>query len=287
MLKNQQYIQSASTVLYVCEDTPEQIAAAQAATVAAATAAATVVHEAALSKAVTDAIAAESAKWSGLKAKNGELIAEAKKHRDALEAFNGIDPVKAKEMLDAMDQDEDMKLFSVGKKSEVITKYTERASKIHEAALKVVNDKMTAELLGASEKLEAATKRLHAYESAVLDNHIRTVTSELHKGAVEDALLHARQVFSLDAKGNAVKLDAEGNLVMGKDGKTAFSPAEWIESQRELKTHWFPVSSSGSGSGHEKSGAGGKGKQMKRSSFEDLGQPERAVFIKGGGTLTD
>jgi len=42
--------------------------------------------------------------------------------------------------------------------------------------------------------------------------------------------------------------------VLGKDGKTPFSPAEWIESMTEIAPHWFPASSSGGGASGSGSG---------------------------------
>jgi hypothetical protein len=66
-------------------------------------------------------------------------------------------------------------------------------------------------------------------------------------------------MFTLDENGNAVQRDADGNVVIGKDGKTPFSPSEWLESMRESAPHWFPAGASGSGSNNGSKG-GGAGK---------------------------
>lgn len=212
----------------------------------------------------------------GLKAKNDELLGKNKEFQTKIAAFNGLDPERAKALLETMDHDEDLRLFADGKKAVVIDKYTERMRTAH-----------TTELEAERTRTQEETNRANAYRGAVLDNHIRSVTSDLHKGAVEDALLLARQIFSLDAKGNAVKLDAEGRPELGKDGKTPFSPAEWMEMQRELKPHWFPASTSGSGSAGANGTGSGAGKTMKRGEFNALTPLQQGNVARSGTRIVD
>lgn len=212
----------------------------------------------------------------GLKAKNDELLGKNKEYQTRLASFNGLDPERAKALLETMDHDEDLKLFSEGKKAVVIDKYTERMRASHAAEVEAERQRT----------LEEA-KRADTYKGAVLDNAIRSVTGDLHKGAVEDALLLARQIFTLDAKGNAVKLDANGNPELGKDGKTPFSPAEWMEMQRELKPHWFPASTSGSGSNGAQGSGSGTGKTMKRGDFNALTPAQQGGVVRAGTRIVD
>jgi hypothetical protein len=212
----------------------------------------------------------------GLKAKNDELLGKNKEYQTRLASFGTLDPERAKALMETMDHDEDLKLFSEGKKAVVIEKYTDRMRTSHAAELEAERQQTLAE-----------RQRADNYRSAVLDNHIRAVTGDLHKGAVEDALLHARQLFSLDAKGNAVKLDAEGRPELGKDGKTPFSPAEWMEMQRELKPHWFPASTSGSGSAGAQGSGSGAGKTMKRSEFNALTPTQQRSVATSGTRIVD
>lgn len=217
---------------------------------------------------IAEAVAAEV---KGLKAKNDELLGKNKEMHTKLGAFNGLDPDKAKALIEQMDHDEDLQLFAQGKKNVVIEKYTDRMRTSH-----------TAELEAANGRTAAEAERANTYKSAVLDNQIRSVTSGLHKGAVDDALLYARTIFTLDAKGNAVKLDANGNPELGKDGKTPYSPAEWMEQQRELKPHWFPANTSGSGSNGAQGSSSGSGKTITRSAFDALTvQQQRGVATSG------
>lgn len=212
----------------------------------------------------------------GLKAKNDELLGKNKEYQTKLASFGTLDPERAKALMETMDHDEDLKLFADGKKAVVIDKYTERMRTAHAAEVEAERQQT------ASEK-----QRADNYRGAVLDNHIRAVTSDLHKGAVEDALLLARQIFSLDAKGNAVKLDAEGRPELGKNGKTPFSPAEWMEMQRELKPHWFPASTSGSGSAGANGTGTGTGKTMKRGEFNALTPIQQGNVARSGTRIVD
>jgi hypothetical protein len=212
----------------------------------------------------------------GLKTKNDELLGKNKEYQTRLASFNGLDPERAKTLLEQMDHDEDLKLFADGKKAVVIDKYTERMRTSH-----------TGELEAERALTAAERQRAENYRGAVLDNHIRSVTGDLHKGAVDDALLHARSIFTLDAKGNAVKLDANGNPELGKDGKTPYSPAEWMEMQRELKPHWFPASTSGSGSTGAQGTGSGTGKTMKRGEFNALTPAQQGGVVRSGTRIVD
>lgn len=223
----------------------------------------------------TAVAAAVEKETTGLKNKNTELLGKIKDTTTRLAAFGNLDPEAAKKLVETMDHDEDLKLFSEGKKAVVIDKYTERMRTSH-----------AAELEAEKQRTIEQQKRGDAYQNAVLDNQIRSVTNECHKGAIDDALLLARQIFTLDAKGVAVKLDSEGRPELGKDGKTPFSPSEWMEMQRELKPHWFPAASSGGGSGGA-SGAAGTGKTIKRAAYDALTPVQQGGVARSGVQIVD
>jgi hypothetical protein len=221
--------------------------------------------------------AAVAAATQGLKAKNDELLGKLKTSGEKLKSFEGIDPAEMKALKERLDQDEDALLLAQGKKNVVIEKYTERMRAQH-----------AADLVAAEDRVKAEAQRADTYRGAVLDNQIRSVCTGLHKGAVEDALLAARQLFVLDAKGNAVQLDSDGvTPVRGKDGTTPFSPAEWIEQQKELKPHWFPSGTSGSGSLDVREGGSGTGKVIKRADFDKLSPVEQGKVARSGVKLID
>jgi hypothetical protein len=173
---------------------------------------------------------------------------EAETARKALEKqFEGIDPTKFKEIMSRFDNDEELKLISAGKISEVVEKRMERQRADLERQVEA-----------EKANTEAANKRADAHIQRVLDNEIRAVSGELHKFAVDDALLLGRQIFKLDDQGNAVQFGSDGRPVMGKDGKTPFSPAEWLEDMKKTKPHWFPASGSGGGAGGQGAQYGGR-----------------------------
>lgn len=212
---------------------------------------------------------------NGLSTKNTELLGKIKTANERTKLFEGLDPVELAAQKARLDSNDDAKLFAEGKGNTVIEKYTERMRAGHIDAL-------------AAKDLEIveANKRTDAYRGSVLDNQIRAVTGGLHKGAVEDALLHARNIFSLDAKGIAVQLDAEGRAVLGKDGSTPFSLAEWIDLQKEVKQHWFPMQTSGSNTGATRE-ASGTGKSISRANFEKLTPAEQGTQARSGIKITD
>lgn len=194
---------------------------------------------------------------AGLRTKNDELLGKNKTYKEQVQKFEGLDVDSLKALKDKLDKDQDMKDIAEGRVMDVLGRHTERMQQQHERDLQAERDKVA-----------AAHQRADKYKQAVLDNQIRAAATGLHKGAVEDALLHARGIFQLDDNGNAVQIQ-DGNVILGKDGKTPFGPGEWFEQMKETKAHWFPSETTGSGSGDARQ-AGGTGKSIKRSDFNAL-----------------
>lgn len=200
-----------------------------------------------------------------------EAAERRKAAKDMEERFAGIDPEKVKAMMAKLDQDGEAKLLSEGKIDEVVNKRTEK--------LRADLQKQLDEAHGKATSAEARVKQ---YSQRVLDDRIRdAVMGKVHTSAIKsgDVLRAARELFVLDEHGDAVQLDADGKPVLGKDGKSPFSPAEWIEDMIAVAPHWFPVSASGGGAGGSGSGSGG-GKTMKRSQFESLPARDKAAAVK-------
>lgn len=179
--------------------------------------------------------------------KERKAAREAEAKRKAFEdKYSGIDPDKYAELLKKFEEDENSKLT-----------IEERVAKASEKAVAAAQK----EIAAAKAQAEAEHKKALAFQGRVLDDAIRKAATDagLHKHAIDDALFRGRVMFSLDDNGNAIQRDADGNPVIGKDGKTPFSPAEWLESMRESAPHWFPAGASGSGSNNTTKG-GGAGK---------------------------
>lgn len=211
---------------------------------------------------------------SGLKSalqKERDAVKEAKRLQKELEQrYEGIDPEKVKSMMAKFENDDEAKLIAAGKIDDVISKRTE---KLRVELLKQVD--------AAKAETNAANARTGKYSQRVLDNHIRAAAGKagLHTFAVEDALFRARNMFSLDDAGEAVQVDSDGKVVLGKDGKTPFSPIEWLESMKETAPHWFPAGGSGGGGGGGNSGAGGV-KTISREKFNQMSAVDKAKIIK-------
>ncbi|WP_020227131.1 hypothetical protein [Acidovorax sp. MR-S7] len=175
---------------------------------------------------------------AGLKAKNSDLIQRLQAAQDNLKRFDGIDPDAVRNILKRFSDDEEAGLIQAGKVDEVLNKRTER--------MKADYDK---KLAAAMQAAEAATQRAQAFQGRVLDDAIRAaaVKAGLHQHAIDDALFRARSMFTLDENGSAVQFDADGSPVLGKDGKTPFTPMEWLEGMKDKAPHWFPATASGSG----------------------------------------
>lgn len=193
----------------------------------------------------------------------------------AAKQFEGLDPQEVRSLMDQMAGNEELQLVKAGKLPELKAKWTEKMSQ--EAAKQVK---------AAQDAQAASDARAAKWTGKVLDNAIRTAAAPLlHSYAVDDALLAARQLFTLDDEGNAVQLGEDGKPVLGKDGKTLFSPTEWLESMRETKPHWFPATATGGGARPGGNGQGGK--TMKRSAFDALPPTQRSKLMREGVTLYD
>ncbi len=190
---------------------------------------------------------------------------------EALKPFEGIDPVKVHEMMAKLGNDEEATLIAAGKLDEVISR---RMKKLTDAQQKLVDE--------AAERESGALEVASTFMERVLDNHVRAAAAKagLHPSAIEDALLRARAIFSLNDEGEAVQLsDDDGETpVLGKDGKTPFSPAEWLEGMKETAPHWFPASASGGGA----SGGGRKPGAVDLSNLSPTARLTAARAAKGG-----
>jgi hypothetical protein len=114
------------------------------------------------------------------------------------------------------------------------------------AGLKATNANLKDEKRALAERVKTADGRIAELEtlmqardeqlgSLVVDDRIRDAAAKagLIASATEDALHRGRQVFALDREGRAVARDGEGAAILGADGKSPLSPAEWLEGMRE------------------------------------------------------
>src|SRR5690606_24260501 len=207
---------------------------------------------------------------TGLKSKNSELLGLNKTIKTEFEQFKGqfegLDVEAVKSLLQRASQDEETKLIAEGKIDEVVSRRTERLRGDYDKQLQAERER--------AEKAEAFAKR---FKDKVLADSIREAA--LKDGALaeatDDIILRARNTFRLNEDGEPVEMDAEGEVIYGKDGKTPLTPLEWAESLREAAPHLWPRAQ-GAGPTGDKGAKGAK----KRS---DMTPEEMAAFIKEHG----
>lgn len=223
-------------------------------------------------KALIDA--AVSNATSGLTKNRDDLLREKKelqaKFEDSQKQWGGLDPEVVKNLVARMQNDEETKLIAEGKVDEVIQRRT--------GAMKKDLDS----------RLEAALKKSGEFESEVRkrDERIRTLLVEgaissaaskvgLVPHALDDAVMRAKNHFSLADDGGVVARDGAGALIMGKDGRTPMTVAEWLDGMRETAPHWFPPSEGAGATGG--SGAGrAKTIQISRTDAQDASKYQAA-----------
>ena len=200
--------------------------------------------QARIKQAVEDAV-------SGLKSKNSELIGKLKERDEQIKKFDGIDPDSVRNIIKRFADDEEAKLIADGKIDDVLNKRTERMRGDYEK-----------KLAEAQKIAHESSERAKSYEGRVLENSLMAAASKVgvHQHAVDDVLFRGRAMFALDSNGQAVMLGEDGKPVLGKDGKSPYSPLEWLEGMKEKAPHWFPATASGGGAGGGHSGSGNNSK---------------------------
>ncbi|MEI1687067.1 hypothetical protein V8P55_02135 [Acinetobacter baumannii] len=205
----------------------------------------------------------------GLKDKNAELIKDKKELKDELGSLkskvDGLDLDAIKVLLDKSNQDEESKLIAEGKIEEVIQKRTEKMREEHEKLLKA-----------EKERADKAETYANKFRQSVIQGQI--VQAAVEMGALSEATADiaflAQSQFSLDENGKAVAIDANGEVVIGKDGSNPVTPKEWVEGLRENKPYFWPKANG--------SGSPGSGTSIKK--WSDYTEAERAALARENPT---
>lgn len=178
---------------------------------------------------------------AGIKKNRDDLLEEKK----ALEKnFEGLDPKTTRELMDRINADEDMKLFTSGKRQEYDERITGRMKASHENQIKAANDKIAdleKTLKDRSDKLSASLRN-SAIQSAAAELGVLPT-------ALPDIVSRASSIFSVDDNAAIVALDASGGVILGPDGKKPLTAKDWVKSLKETAPHLFPASKGGGSSG--------------------------------------
>jgi hypothetical protein len=199
---------------------------------------------------------------TGLKAKRDELLQEQKRLKDAMKAFEGLDPEAARKALDSATAAEDERLKAAGE---------------FDALRKQIEDRH-------KQQLEAAT----AEKATILTNLKR---EKLANALTEKGVLPDRVKYLLGELDAQIELASTDNGFQLKKINGIGDAAEFdaiIEGVKTSSPFFFAANNaSGSGASGSDSNGGTTGKVMKREAFVSMSPAEQSAFSIGGGKLTD
>ncbi|NNG75660.1 hypothetical protein HLH10_04840 [Acinetobacter sp. ANC 4277] len=155
----------------------------------------------------------------GLKTKNSELLGKFGELKEFKSKFDGVDVETLLQFAEKAKQDDITKKLSEGKFDEVLAQKTELMRSDYE------------------QKLSEQTSRAQTLESKVLGGFIATYAAQagVQPEAIDLVNMLAQNQFKLDANGDPVAVNAQGEVINGKDGKTPLSITDWLTSLRESK----------------------------------------------------
>ena len=155
----------------------------------------------------------------GLKTKNSELLGKFGELKEFKSKFDGVDVETLLQFAEKAKQDDITKKLSEGKFDEVLAQKTDLMRSDYE------------------QKLSEQTSRAQTLESKVLNGFIATYAAQagVQPEAIDLVNMLAQSQFKLDANGDPVAVNAQGEVINGKDGKTPLSITDWLASLRESK----------------------------------------------------
>ena len=156
-----------------------------------------------------------------------------------LEKFKDVDPAKYQELLDLSKKQQEKKLIDAGELDKVVEQRVGEMKSTYETQLKTL-----------TEQNSVAQRQL---ESLLIDNAVRdaALKSGVQATAVDDVLLRAKATFQIK-DGSAVPVDAQGNVVYGKDGTSPMSVVDWTSGLKKQAPHLFQGSQGGGAQGSGK-----------------------------------
>ena len=188
-------------------------------------------------------------KVNEFRSNNRELYKENEKLKQQMEKFKDVDPEKYQEALKAQEKLEEMNeknLLDEGKFEEAIQQRTERMRQDYEGRLQAMQEKVEA-LNGERDNFK------NRLTETVVDSTIQQAVSNVaspRKGAMQDILSRARQLWTVDEEGNPVPLEG-GKVKYGTDGDGPMTPEEWAQLQLEQAPYLFESNEGGGGHGNE------------------------------------
>ena len=162
--------------------------------------------------------------------KEREAAKTATKRASAWESF-GKTPEEIQEVLANQRDLEDQKLIAEKNFEELAKKRTERMQADHEKQLKSHSDTIA--------QLNAKAAKLAAGKVSGALTQAASKLGALPE-AMEDIVLRGQgQGWTINDDGDVVAM-RDGEIVLGKDGKSPLTPSEWAESLRDTAGHLWP-----------------------------------------------
>lgn len=188
--------------------------------------------------------------------------------KEALEAYNGLDPEVARTAMEKMTQLENKNLLDKGEYDQLLEKQT--------AAIKANYEK---QLLAKDEMFSQAQE-----SNTMLDTRLREVTinSALKDAATKlgvkptalaDVVSRAKGIWTLDDNGSPIARDADGTNILSEKGSDPMDIGEWVEGLTKSAGHLFEPNSGGGAKGSGTTSSGGR----KVVSLNDAGHHLEAI----------
>ena len=176
--------------------------------------------------------------------------------KELQEKFKGIDPEVARAAIQAIQDNKDKELIDKGDIDGLVEqRAAAKVAEVQGTFEQQINDLQT--------QLNESVTQTGTYKArlsdVVVDNSLQKAVSNVatvRKGAMQDVLSRGRSVFFLDDSGKPVPKDAEGNVILGKDGVNPIGMEEWA-SNLVLDASYLFEGNAGGGAGGGGGGGGG------------------------------
>lgn len=179
-----------------------------------------------------DAVRTKAESYEAQKAKHKQMMDEnqaakatAKQLQDSLTELGDLESLKKFKAM--FDGNEELKMIAEGKYDEVFNKRTDKLKQDYESRLTAKEQ----ELLDTKNKLTSRDRKVLALDMIQHITKNTQINSALYS---KDILREAADAgWTLDDSDNAV-LVIDGDIQIGKDGKSPIKFNEWLESNKEL-----------------------------------------------------
>lgn len=181
---------------------------------------------------------------------------EAQALRAQVEKYKDIDPERAREAMQKMQQIEEKKLIDAGNLDEVVNQRLEQRV---EAMRADYDGKLNATTAALEKAKQASDNYKSRLSEVVIDNSLQQAISKVaapRPGAIRDILSRGRDSWRLDDDGKPIPYDSAGDVLYGKDGKQPLTMEEWAQGLAREAAYLFEPNAGGGAPGNSGTGDG-------------------------------